>query len=166
MAALVLSACAGVFPLRPDRAAPSGPVAVTLDPGPEVLRPQPRGGTAAPSAAAPLRPRGRTADALDTTTPAQRAAATQAARSTQGARLGETLAGLGNPAEAGFWLVTGLVDRPRQGRLVAASGAAVAVELRPSGGAPGGGSRISLAALRALDLPLTDLATLQVFALD
>ena len=166
-AGLVLSGCAGGFSFRQDRApdAERVDVAVTIDPGPDVVRPMPRGGRDAAPASA-LRPRGRTADALDTTTPAQRAAATEAARSSTGQRLGETLAGLGSPGETGFWLVTGLVSRERQGRLVAASGAAVAVELRPSGGPAGSGSRISLAALRALDLPLTELATLQVFALD
>lgn len=166
-AALVLSGCAGGLPFRQDRSSDAEQVnvAVTIDPGPEVVRPMPRAGGGR-AAASPVQPRGRTAEALDTTTPAQRAAASEAARSTEGRRLGETLAGLGSPAEPGFWLVTGLVDRNRQGRLLAASGEAIAVELRPTGGAPGGGSRISLAAIRALGLPLTELSTLQVFALD
>jgi len=167
-----LSACAGGAPFGragpvPQPSGGGDPVAVTEGPGPEVLRPAPR--SAAPTGAATPRaipPRGRTAEALDTTTPAQRAAASAAARSAEGRRLGETLSGLGSPAEPGFWMVTGLVDRARAGRVVAASGAAVALELRPSGGPAGGGSQISLAAIRALGLPLTELSMLQVFALD
>jgi hypothetical protein len=49
---------------------------------------------------------------------------------------------------------------------VAPGGAALAVELRPSGGPAGGGSQISLPAVRTLGLPLAGLSTLQVFALD
>jgi len=36
--------------------------------------------------------------------------------------------------------------------------------LRPSGGEPGAGSQISLAAMRLLDAPLTGLLELSVFA--
>lgn len=163
---MALAGCSGGLPFR--RAAPPAegpPVEVTVNPGPEVLRPQarPGGPAAAPSA---LTPRGRTAAALDTTTDAQRQAAAEGARSAEGHALGETLASLGNPAEAGFWLVTGLVDRARPGRVVASGGAALAVELRPSGGPAGAGSQISLPAIRALNLPLTGLAPLRVFALD
>ncbi|MFN3954638.1 MAG: D-galactarate dehydratase [Pararhodobacter sp.] len=117
------------------------------------------------AAAAPLRPQGRSADALDTTTAAERAAAAATPRSSATA-LGETLAGLGAPTEPGFWLRTGLVDRARPGRVEAASGAGVAVELRPSGNAPGSGSQISLAAIRALGVPLNQLVALRVFTTD
>lgn len=106
---------------------------------------------------------GQSADALDTTTAEQRAAA-QAATTGTGALLGETLASLGSPTEQGFWLRTGLVTRAQQGRVERTDGAgAVRVELRPSGAAPGAGSQLSLAALRALDAPLTQLVPLRVF---
>jgi hypothetical protein len=159
--ALVVSACSGPLSLRRD-ARPAGDpaVAVVQAPGSEVTRPVARGGAGA------IAPQGRTAAALDRTSEAERAAAAAAARSAEGRQLGETLAGLGAPGEPGFWLVTGLVDRVRPGRVVAPSGAALAVELRPSGGAVGGGSQISLPALRTLGLPLAGLSTLQVFALD
>ena len=103
----------------------------------------------------------RTAETLDQTTAAERAAAT--APGAGGAPLGETLASLGNPAEGGFWLRTGLVTDARQGRVVTQGGATVQLELRPSGNAPGAGSQLSLPAFRALDLPLTDLPRLTVF---
>lgn len=159
--ALALSGCAGGFPWRPAPAAPEVDVPVTLSPGDEVLRPvaRPGTGTALP------RPQGRTADALDSTTEAERTAAT-APPASGGRALGETLAGLGPPTEPGFWLRTGLVREARAGRVVSASGTAVAVELRPSGGEAGAGSQISLAALRALGLPLTQLAPLSVFTTD
>jgi len=171
VAAMFLTACAGSLPFRRD-APPRGSdpdVVVTEGPGADVLRPVARGGVAgAQGAGVPvaLQPRGRTAEALDRTSEAERAAAAAAARSAEGRRLGETLAGLGAPTEPGFWLVTGLVDRARPGRVVAPSGATLAVELRPSGGAAGGGSQISLPAIRTLGLSLTGLTTLQVFALD
>jgi hypothetical protein len=105
----------------------------------------------------------RSAEALDSTSDAQRAAALTAP-ATGGARLGQTLAALGSPAEQGFWLRTGLVDRVRSGRVAVADGGSVAVELRPSGQPASAGSQLSLAAFRALSLPLTQLVTLQVSA--
>jgi len=106
----------------------------------------------------------RTVDEFDTTTPEQRAAAA-AAGSGGGRLLGETVAALGNPAEPGFWLVTPLVDTPARGRIVSVeTGRAAEVDLRPSGGAPGSGSEVSLAALRLLEVPLTSLPVLRVFA--
>jgi len=162
---LALSGCAGG--LSPRSAPPEVPVSVTLEPGEDVLRPVARPATPeARQASAPLRPQGRTADALDTTTARERAAATAEAQGPAGAALGETLAGLGPPTEPGFWLRTGLVDRPRQGRVQTAGGATVRLELRPSGNAPGSGSQISLAAIRALEASLTQLLPLTVFALD
>lgn len=108
---------------------------MTESPGPEVLRPLARPGTAPAAAPAPV-----------------------------SGLLGETLAALGAPGEAGMWLRTGLVTAPRPGRIVTATGATQAVELRPSGTAASAGSQMSLAAMRALGLPLTQLATVQVYA--
>lgn len=165
----LIAGCAGGLSLRRPAPPPDPSVPVVVGPGPEVIRPMPRPGAAprpAPAAADALRPRGRTAAALDTTTEAERRAAAEAARRAEGQALGETLAALGNPAEAGLWLVTGLVDRVRPGRVVAPTGAALAVELRPSGGPAGAGSQASLGLLRTLELPLAGLTPLRVFALD
>lgn len=165
MVAALLVGCAALPGLDRGVTLPDTPVRVVENPEDDVQRPERRPGTAAAAPAAPSRPGDRTAAAMDTTTEAERAAALAAARR-GGQALGETLAGLGAPAEGGFWLRTGLVQAVRPGRVVAASGASVGVELRPSGREPGSGSEISLAALRALELPLTSLATLQVFVID
>lgn len=135
---LALAACSMPWREAPP-VAPAEPVPAVFDPAPaEALRPRARPGEAPP------------------VEPASPAAAD--------GRLGETLAGLGAPGEPGLWLRTGLVQQTRAGRVVSAAGASVAVELRPSGAAPTAGSQISLAALRALGLPLTQLATLSVYA--
>ena len=78
--------------------------------------------------------------------------------------LGATIAALGNPAEPGFWLRTPLVDAPGPGRVVTEAGTSAQVDLIPSGGEAGSGSEASLALLRVLDRPLTDLTPLDVFA--
>lgn len=99
---------------------------------------------------------------LDTSTDAEKAEA--AAPSSGGTSLGTTIASLGDPAAAGFWLETPLVKAAVQGRVVdTASGTSAKVELRPIPGEPGSGSRISLAAMRVLGLSLTDLPELEVF---
>jgi hypothetical protein len=150
---LILSACAS--PLLRTAPAPSVPV---LTPDTDTTRPLSR-----PEARpAPLATTGaRTASTLDQTTPAERAAALT--RPATGARLlGETLAALGSPTEQGFWLRTGLVERVQQGRVEVAGGKGVAVELRPSGQPAGAGSQLSLAAFRALEVPLTQLVTIRV----
>ncbi|PRY25961.1 hypothetical protein CLV78_10152 [Aliiruegeria haliotis] len=111
----------------------------------------------------PPPPSARTVEQFDTTTGAERQAAA-AAPATGAARLGTTVASLGDPTDPGFWAETGLVSEPRQGRLeYPASGQSVQVELRPSGGAPGSGTRVSLPALRVLEAPLTGLPELVVF---
>lgn len=126
-------------------------------PGQDTIRPMPR-----PGAEAPISATGRTADALDTTSAEERAQA--AAPTAGGARLGTTVASLGNPAEQGFWLETPLVSAPTQGRVVLpATGMSVKVELRPIPGDPGAGSRLSLAAMRLLGVALTDLPTIEVW---
>ena len=78
--------------------------------------------------------------------------------------LGQTVASLGNPAEPGLWLETPLVTSETPGRITTEGGASADVTLRPSGGAAGSGSRISLAAMQALGVSLTDLVTLTVTA--
>lgn len=103
----------------------------------------------------------QTVEQFDTTTQEERVAA--AAPSTGGTRLGETVATLGDAATPGFWVETPLVDSITAGRVVnAANGKSVEVELRP---VTGGSSRVSLAALRLLEAPLTELVTLEIFRL-
>lgn len=151
---LALGACGATGPFT--RATPDSvaePAVAVQIPDVDTLRPEPR-----PVATAP-----RTADTLDRTTAAERAAATAAAAG--GTPLGETLASLGSPAEPGFWLRTGLVTRVQQGRVERVNGGgSVRLELRPSGAAPGAGSQMSLAAFRALDIPLSELVPLRVYA--
>ncbi len=128
-------------------------------PGPGEIRPKPRPGGVDVLGAGAV-----TAEQFDTTTEAERLAATAGATGVE-AGLGRTIATLGNPADPGFWLETPLVDRIRPGRVVSvANGEAVQLELRPIGGDPGAGSRISLPALRLLGVGLTGLHELEVFA--
>ncbi|WP_169961442.1 hypothetical protein [Oceaniglobus indicus] len=112
-----------------------------------------------PSAAA------RTAEDFDTTTDDQRAAATASAPTAAGeTRLGETVASLGDPTQPGFWIKSPLVKTAGPGRLENPSnGKTALVELIPLPGEAGGGSQVSLAALRVLDAPITDLPTLVVY---
>ena len=101
----------------------------------------------------------QTADTLDRTTEAERAAAI--ADPVAGAReLGRTSVALGSPAEQGFWLKSPLVTAPGKGKVVTAAGASVAVDLLPGSG----GAMLSLAAYRALGLALTDLPEVTVYA--
>ena len=80
-------------------------------------------------------------------------------------RLGNTVATLGDPGERGFWLKTPLVAQPTPGRVVyVTSGRSVQVELRPLDGPAGGGSQISMDAMRLLDAPLTGLPELVVYS--
>ena len=117
-----------------------------------------RGASVAPAANA------RTAEQFDTTTADERAAA--AAPKAGGERsLGTSVASLGDPSKPGFWLETPLVTSPTQGRVrYPGSGKSARVELLPIDGATTSGSRISLAAMRLIEAPLTDLPTLEVYA--
>ena len=127
---------------------------VQTEPQPESLAPNGEG----IQAPAPP-PSARTVEQFDTTTQEEREAAVSTAA--VGSRLGETVATLGDAASPGFWVATPLVERVTSGRVVnTANGKSVEVELRP---VTGGSSRVSLAALRLLDAPLTELVTLEVF---
>lgn len=102
-----------------------------------------------------------TVEDFDTTTEEQRIAAASVEEG--GRLLGQTVASLGDPGRAGFWIETDLADAQGRGRLVnPATGASVEVELLPLSG--DAGSRVSLAALRILGVSLTDLPTLDVYA--
>jgi hypothetical protein len=99
---------------------------------------------------------------FDTTSAEDRAAAIATAPAdTQ--PLGSTIATLGSPAEPGIWLKTPLVTALTPGR-VTYQDKSINIELRPSGGAAGSGSQISLAAMRLIEAPLTSLPELTVFA--
>lgn len=105
-----------------------------------------------------------TVEAFDTTTAAERAAAQAAPASSAVARLGRTVATLGDPADPGFWLETPLAQKTGPGRVVAvANGKSVTVELRPIDGPESAGSRISLPALRLLGVGLAGLHEVDVF---
>ncbi|WP_235953066.1 hypothetical protein [Salipiger sp. PrR002] len=106
----------------------------------------------------------RTEEEFDTTSVEERAAAAAAPSSSE-RQLGSTVASLGDPAEPGFWLETPLVSSVTKGRVVyPGTGKSAQVELRPIEGPASGGSRISLAAMRLIGAPLTDLPTITVYA--
>ena len=104
-----------------------------------------------------------TVEALDTTTEEDRAAALATPVSVPAGLLGTTTATLGPPSDPGIWLETPLVSEVTPGRVnYGANGRSANVELRPSGGEPGSGSQISLAAIRLLEAPLTGILELDV----
>ncbi|MDV7142533.1 D-galactarate dehydratase [Tropicimonas sp. TH_r6] len=106
-----------------------------------------------------------TVEQFDTTSSAERRAAASAPADIAEVRLGTTVASLGDPADPGFWAETGLVDQVTTGRLeFPGAGTSVKVELRPSGGSPGSGTRVSLPAMRVLEAPLTALPELVVYS--
>ena len=107
-----------------------------------------------------------TVEEFDTTTEEDRAAALAPVEPAGEERLGTTLATLGSPTDPGIWIETPLVDELAPGRAeVAATGASVNLELRPSGGEPGSGSEISLPAMRLLEIPLTAIQELVIYRL-
>jgi hypothetical protein len=119
---------------------------------------------AATAAASKVPPNARTVDQFDTTSAEDKARAAQPAAG--GTPLGTTIASLGAPGEPGFWIKTPLVTKPGPGRVVyPANGKSVKGDLIPLGGDVGAGSRMSLAALRVIDAPLTGLPEVQVFSL-
>lgn len=116
-----------------------------------------------PTPPPPPPPTAVTVEDFDTTTAEDREEALAEPEPTGEQALGTSIASLGNPADPGIWLSTPLVDTLKPGR-IAWQGNSVNVELRPSGGAAGSGSEISLAAMRLLTAPLTDLPVIEVFA--
>jgi len=103
----------------------------------------------------------KTAAALDTTSVAQKTAALAAPSQPAAERtLGKTAVALGNVTEPGFWLRSALVSSAGKGRAVTAQGKSIQVDLIPGSGA----AQLSLAAFRALDLPLTGLPEVTIFA--
>ncbi|SMY07770.1 D-galactarate dehydratase [Flavimaricola marinus] len=133
-----------------------GAVPASVDVPPETLDPTPP---------PPPPPTANTADEFDTTTAEDRAAALAVPEPAGEQSLGTTLATLGDPADPGIWMETPLVTELVMGRVeVTATGKTVVLELRPSGGEVGSGSEISLPAMRLLEIPLTAIQELAVFA--
>ena len=157
---LALPGCAALTARLPGGGGPQG---AAVAPAP---RPDPSAAQVESVAAARLAaPRGaRTAEALDTTTEAERTAAAAAPPEAAEEALGTTVASLGDPADPGLWLATPLVAEARPGRVVyPETGQSALVELRPAGGPATGGSRLSLPAIRLLGAPLTGLPEVDVF---
>lgn len=78
--------------------------------------------------------------------------------------LGVTVASLGDPAREGFWIETPLVSTPGKGRVTyEKSGRTVKVDMIPIEGPATAGSRLSMAAMRLLDAPLTGLAEVKLY---
>ncbi len=153
---MILSGCAQI-----SGVAPVGPGAVGARGERPPAPPAPPAEIAAIVSAPPPSGGARTADQFDTTTEEQRAAATAAPTGGE-ERLGEVVASLGDPTEPGLWIKTTLVDEQRSGRLeYPDSGQSAVVELRPLDA--DGGAQVSLAAMRLLEAPLTDLPTLIVY---
>lgn len=107
----------------------------------------------------------RTVEEFDTTSAGDRAAALDGASATgEETNLGVTIASLGDVAQQGIWLKTPLVSKEAKGRVeVTSTGKAVAVDLIPLDAAQGAGSRISLAAMRLLEVDLTALTEMRVY---
>lgn len=177
-ALVALSACAeGSFPMsglqnaNPAAVAPTDTTVAAIAPDlspsrgeafappirPTIDRTQTR-----PDLPPPPPPNARTVEQFDTTSAEDRAAAVAAPTGGE-RRLGTTIASLGSPTDPGIWFKTPLVSDVTQGR-VEYQGNSVNVELRPSGGAAGSGSQISLAAMRLIEAPLTGLPEVTVYA--
>lgn len=78
--------------------------------------------------------------------------------------LGPTLATLGNPSTPGFWLETPLVSSRQKGHVKdPKSGKSLNVDLIPISGERTSGSRLSLPAMRLLDLDLGAIVELNVY---
>ncbi|MBQ4823767.1 MULTISPECIES: hypothetical protein [unclassified Leisingera] len=73
-----------------------------------------------------------------------------------------TVASLGDPSLPGLWMETPLVAAEQQALVRTSRNTQVVLTLKPAPGAESGGSRLSIGAMRALSLPLTELAEVQV----
>ena len=146
--ALALSGCA-LFQKDGGRTAATGPA-----------EPQPATEFAPTVATSVLgTTRAASAEALDKTTAAEKAAALAAPAKGGERELGRVVVALGSPAEQGIWLSSALVKEKAQGRIMTAAGKSLALELRPGTG----GALLSLAAFQALGLSLTELPQVTVY---
>ena len=101
----------------------------------------------------------RSVESYDLTSEAERQRALATPVSAGAERLAAVVVTLGNAAEPGFWLRSSLVKEPAKGRVDTADGTSVAVDLLPGAGS----AQLSLAAYRALNLPLTALPQVNVY---
>lgn len=145
--ALTLSGCA-LFQKEGTRTGVTGPAA-----------PQPATEFAPATGTTALGGRAVSAEVLDKTTAAEKAAALAAPAKGGERELGKVVVALGSPAEQGIWLSSALVKDKAQGRIMTAAGKSLALELRPGTG----GALLSLAAFQALGLSLTELPEVTVF---
>ena len=100
----------------------------------------------------------RSVEEFDTTSDVQRREAADV--SDGGVLLGQDVVTLGDPAQPGFWVQTALVNAETSGRVeLLGAGRGVEVTLIPTEGS----GRISLAALRVLEIPLTDLVEVEIY---
>lgn len=154
----LVAGCAGISERFGLEGAAPTPVVAEVPEAAEVAQT-----TLAPETAAPPPPpSATTAAALDTTTAAQRAAAA-APPETPSTALGQTIVSLGSPTEPGLWLKTPLVSSEQQGRVTnPANGKSSLVTLIPIDGPNTAGSRMSLAAMRLIEVSLTDLTEVEV----
>lgn len=164
LAVLGLSGCEAGLSGLTDR--PADPVADTAAESDQIRpRARPDGIDISAAASRPPPPAARTVEEFDTTTVAERTAAAAPPEPVGEVKLGETVASLGDPSKPGFWLETPLVSAPAKGRVVyPASGKSAQVDLIPIDGPDTAGSRISLAAMRLIEAPLTELPTIEVFS--
>ena len=102
---------------------------------------------------------------FDVTTAQEREEAAAVPVATVEKRLVLTVASLGDPTQAGFWIKTPLVSAAGKGRVVyPGTGKSVQVDLTPIEGAGSAGSRLSLAAFRLIEATLTELPEVEVFS--
>lgn len=147
-----LPGCARLAALFPDRDAPQTEAAAGAEALPE---------TAEPAVRPPPPPAGaRTAAAFDTVSEADRTAALDAPAADSERLVGEVAVSLGNPGEPGLWLRSSRITAPGPGRVVGPDGTSLAVDLYPGDGP----AQLSLSAFRALNLPLTALPVVAVYA--
>ncbi len=175
LALAVLTGCQGnrirflPWAKAPEIAAPCDPTTsacpVVQTPNVDTPRPKYRlGGTGTLSGTGEGFVEGVAVAQLDETTVAEKTAALKTDAKVTETRLGKTVASLGDVGQQGFWLRTPMVISQGEGRIVwADNGNSVNVTLIPKQGAATAGSQISLAAMRALGLPLTALVKLIVF---
>ncbi len=139
-----LAGCGLFQPSVPDSNPTPG--VVSVQPGKPVAR--------------PAMGQGKSAAALDTVSDAEKAAALTAAKPAGAQAIGKTVVALGPPGEAGLWLKAPFVKAAGKGRVATGSGQTLAVDLKPGTG----GALLSFAAFRALNLPLTGLPEVTVYA--
>lgn len=138
-------------------------VAAETDQSRPVARPAELDTTPAPAVSRPVPPAARTVEDFDVTTKAERAEAAAVPAAAVEKSLGVTVASLGDPTRGGFWIETPLVSKPGKGR-VSYKGKSSQVDLIPIDGPATAGSRISLAAMRLIEAPLTELPEVEVFS--